>query len=854
MQSKIWGKAIEPFLNAGWPEHWLMPLIPPDAKLTPGSKLSPKMLGKIPGEFRGSSGWAGRRRWTEDEWDDAKFARAKRWPTDNAGVYAKEVQALDCDISDPDLSERMRKAVNQILGEGAYRTRSNSARWARPVRGMPAGLAAMKLMRGETPIDKLEFKASGHWVVTGQHKAGDHYVWLQGVPAQDEVAIWPENGHQRLLEALQVLLTDTDVTVQTSAPRRRSDALHRASLVGGGRRRTEDLPELLSLGMLERLLEALECNRETVGDHDEAVKVYAGFAGVLGRAGWPDPPAALVAWAASYGDRSAEDEEDWLRERWASFVEVTNGAAGFRAWLKRLVAGGVLTEALAAEVIEEVRQAEAREAFDDVSEEGETFDQLLQQAVQGYVYRNHRDEWMVLKGMIPMTPRQFDHSQIGSALRDACHAAEPVTMDNKRRRVKQATEIVKPHAQFVSDVTYLPGGERFLPVRDDLPMLNRWSAPARPFEGQVITDDMVQPYLRALDHVFDDEPTRQLFLDHVSHLAQNPGVKIEWCMLLFSETQGTGKDSLLQPVRIGAVGVENWSVVQLQDLQSAYNGQWAESQVVLVIELPGGHRRDVIEIMKGHIASVAGDRTVNPKYVTPYRVPDRISWIATTNHPDAVDFTEDDRRFAVLQTRETSMAKALSDELHSFYDEPNNQRGLHLVGEWLRQRTISANFDPKRCPLPSLAKQTMQRNGLAGRPAEQLYERLTHDDAQGSLAHRTLIWHREVQQIIQGAHIDSRWKDRKGQTELAMRLAGWQWHARSGADGRMQIRASRGEDGKRPATTIKIWSRADDQTTNSLSARDAAKHLLTELQSDQSYLVEDLKKLLEPVGESGETQ
>ncbi|MFZ6765241.1 primase-helicase family protein [Pseudoroseomonas sp. WGS1072] len=316
-------------------------------------------------------------------------------------------------------------------------------------------------------------------------------------------------------------------------------------------------------------------------------------------------------------------------------------------------------------------------------------------------------------------------------------------------------------------------------------------------------------------------------------------------MLLLSKTQGTGKDSVLLPVRTGAVGADNWSVVQLQDLQSAYNGHWAESQVVLVIELPDGQQRSVVEIMKGHIASVAGDRTVNPKYVTPYRVPDRISWIATTNHEDAVDLKDDDRRFAVLQTREERMSEALANELHSFYDAAASQRGLQLVGEWLRQRTISADFNPKRCPPPSLAKQAMQRNSISGAPAEQLLDRLTHQDAQGSLAHRTLLWHREVQEIIQAAQRDSRWRGKNGHVERAMKSAGWQRHGSSGADGRLQIRASRAVDGKRPGTSLTVWSRADDKQLNALSPRLVVHRLLAELrEAGRVVLAQDLAKLL----------
>jgi hypothetical protein len=338
-----------------------------------------------------------------------------------------------------------------------------------------------------------------------------------------------------------------------------------------------------------------------------------------------------------------------------------------------------------------------------------------------------------------------------------------------------------------------------------------------------------------------------VFLDVCSHLLQFPHIKIEWMLVLLSVTQGVGKDTALLPLREG-VGPANWKAAQLTDLLGTNNAHVSECQVLYLMELPGGRQRDAIELLKARIASVAGERIVNPKYVAPYTVQDRTSHISTTNHFDALDLTGDDRRTAVLRTQEKRLPPDLARRVYALFDIHGTKRGLHLVAEYLRQRQISALFDPKRCPAPSEAKEEMRTISLEGTPAGVLFERLTVEDVPESMADRTVLWHREVQAAMEAGKGHARYAGRRGQLQLAMELAGWRRHPRAPEDGRLRLVAPR-VDGVQRQVAVSVWIRAADADMRALEGRQVVDRLHLELREHGRHGdAAELGKLLAKLG------
>src|SRR5262245_42172665 len=85
----------------------LLPIVPPGAKIKPGSKLTPAILGKAPGKWtpEGFVGFGGK--WSLDYQmteEDAK--RAAKWGA-GIGVQGRIFPAGDCDVEDQYLAKEI---------------------------------------------------------------------------------------------------------------------------------------------------------------------------------------------------------------------------------------------------------------------------------------------------------------------------------------------------------------------------------------------------------------------------------------------------------------------------------------------------------------------------------------------------------------------------------------------------------------------------------------------------------------------------------------------------------------------------------------------------------------------------
>lgn len=100
--------------------HDLIPVIPPGAQLTPSSKITPALIGKIPGLRKANGLWSGfdwRRHVTT-------AADVKQWCIDgaNIGLRADRFPAVDIDCTDPVLVKIIADVARAKLGSTPMRT------------------------------------------------------------------------------------------------------------------------------------------------------------------------------------------------------------------------------------------------------------------------------------------------------------------------------------------------------------------------------------------------------------------------------------------------------------------------------------------------------------------------------------------------------------------------------------------------------------------------------------------------------------------------------------------------------------------------------------------------------------
>lgn len=822
----LFATARAPFIAAGYPANTLLPLIPPGAKLAPGCTLDAGALGKIPGRYAGrvdgvDAWWGMTGDWSKQGLAGARGrltpAQTQTWPTSQVGISGRVVPAIDVDVDDADAACIVRSTIAAVLGHDPKRRgRAASPRFLVPFRPEEGAVALSGWWRKKevwnTAVDLkvglVEFKASGHWVAAGVNPKGDDYVWPDGIPAPGELPVVSQELLARLLAAMEAELLAEGYELRLPRySRLDAPSSHRADTV-----RQAQLPQLVTEEQLEAFLRAIPCEPATIGGHEEAFKAYAAIASVLGEAYQADaPPGCVVEFACGYGDTDVESA--WLHTRWSSLADgVRQGPAGFRAWARQMAAAvGTEEAAAAAKLIDsQIARAIALTEFDVVELEpgeeeaappptpAEAYAAQLELMVARWVYVAPHQEWRYLshKAAQPYTHSALSDSLPGLHLTELKYQADLEVYRERLARQEQVPTAEKPkrvmaHKLLVKEalhahgLTYAPGDPRLVHTGGRGQVLNLWFDAPRPFKGEVITDEQIEPYLAALAHTLPNLAERTLLLDWMSYVLQHPREKIQWAPVLFSARQGTGKDTVMLPLQfgVGDGGLDsNWSPIDASHLAGTHN-TYLQARVIYLKEIPTRRKRDLMGDMKAQVAGTAGGSVINPKYVPPYTIPDRACWVCTTNHPDALDLTEDDRRFAILACAEIRLPQELSRAVYAFYAREGDKQGLLQVAEWLRQRTISPSFSSSSPPATSEAKTDMRLLSLDGTGGEELMEMLDPDD--GAWRDRSVLWAQEVDRVVDGHGRTAKRATRREHVLLAMDLAGWERHPSACPKGRI---------------------------------------------------------------------
>ena len=250
-------------------------------------------------------------------------------------------------------------------------------------------------------------------------------------------------------------------------------------------------------------------------------------------------------------------------------------------------------------------------------------------------------------------------------------------------------------------LAYAPGEPPEIrePASNRPPAWNLWRGFAvEPKHGDITL------WLRLLDHLFDraHEP-RRYFERWCANQIQNVGIKHYVALMLWGIVQGSGK-SLTGEV-IGSLFGDNYHELSNIAWRSDFNG-WARcKRFVLINEIVTSRDND-IDLLKNLISQQSVD--VNQKMIEQYKLDDTISYLLTSNKPDALKLEDSDRRFWVWE-----VARRIDQEL------------ANAIGAW--KRTIEGRaallhhlmhldldgFDP-RVPAPmTSAKENMIAAGRA---------------------------------------------------------------------------------------------------------------------------------------------
>lgn len=228
------------------------------------------------------------------------------------------------------------------------------------------------------------------------------------------------------------------------------------------------------------------------------------------------------------------------------------------------------------------------------------------------------------------------------------------------------------------------------------------------------------PWLKYMEHLVPDKDDRRALLRWCATLIARPDIRMQYSVLLISETQGVGKTTLGERILAPLVGHHNTSTPNESDISdSAFNGWVAHKRLVVVNEIYAGHSSKVYTRLKSVITD---DKiAVNKKFQEGYTCQNWCHVLASSNSTRAIKVDTEDRRWLIPKVTEERKSTAWWREFNVWLTKKG---GLHIIAKWAQDFTeVEENVVLKgeHAP-PTATKNSVVADGYS--PGEQEVQRL----------------------------------------------------------------------------------------------------------------------------------
>lgn len=243
--------------------------------------------------------------------------------------------------------------------------------------------------------------------------------------------------------------------------------------------------------------------------------------------------------------------------------------------------------------------------------------------------------------------------------------------------------------------------------------VNLYSAKTVPEAAEKLTKagkaaiECVEAHIR---HICGErEAVAAALLDWLAFCVQNPGAKIRYAVLI-QGIEGDGKTTIGD--LLGHVmGQPNIAKISNNSIKSDFSG-WAMGACVGVIEelrMQGHNRFDVMNAVKELVTNDV--IPVIKKGLDQINVPNTMNYFATTNHPDALPLSSNDRRWMVIFTPWRDLAQfetTIGQDAQAYFSQLHAaiQQHAPALRRWLLDRDLST-FNPNARALLTDEKATM---------------------------------------------------------------------------------------------------------------------------------------------------
>ena len=265
-------------------------------------------------------------------------------------------------------------------------------------------------------------------------------------------------------------------------------------------------------------------------------------------------------------------------------------------------------------------------------------------------------------------------------------------------RVSAANEWVKwPGRAAIQGFTYSPGQDRTAINEYGQPALNVWRG-----WGCESKQGDISPWKEMLDYQFQSSPEgRQWFERWLAYPIQHPGAKLATAAVIWGRVHGTGKSFIGETM--ARIYGENFVKLTNEQLGSRFNN-WAENkQFAMGEEITGMDRRGMMDKIKNMITEEK--IMVKIEYIPAFEIPARTNFYFVSNHPDAFQLEDTDRRFFVHEAPDMPREDAFYRRYREWLKESNGAGPAAL--RWHFEHLDLGDFNPMARALRTKAKEEM---------------------------------------------------------------------------------------------------------------------------------------------------
>ncbi len=270
-------------------------------------------------------------------------------------------------------------------------------------------------------------------------------------------------------------------------------------------------------------------------------------------------------------------------------------------------------------------------------------------------------------------------------------------------------------------------------------------------------------FLEFLDYLFPVARERKAVERWIATLIARPDIRMEFGLLLISESTGIGKTTLGSLILAPLVNPHNVGFPRESDIvESSFNGWVANKRLVIVNEIYSGQSWKAYHTLKSIITDK--DITVNEKFQRPYLVENWAHLFACSNSMKALKMEGDDRRWLYPEVTEIRWPKEKFSKLRDWMASG----GLGVIKYWAE--TYKDYIVPgERAPLTKRKKEMIEGSrSEAQAESAALAEALVKVENPVALGMKDIVAF--IRHNVQGKVFDSDYEIRKTMGEVGAKI------------------------------------------------------------------------------------